>query len=118
MVSVRLTVISHENTHDACGHRHTGRNSDPISPVNRVFGTGRQGLAPPAPAARLCRRLEGLPAAASITGFPGDCTCPAVPREGPRAGSTHINSKYITGFHRFDVNGTDSWVFLLTSTRP
>jgi len=26
---------------------------------------------------------KGRPAAASITGFPGNRTCPAVPREGP-----------------------------------
>jgi hypothetical protein len=35
--------------------------------------------------------------------------CPA---RGPEAGSTHINSQYVTGFHRSGVNGTESCRFL------
>jgi len=38
-----------------------------------------------------CRRPKGRPAAASITGFPGNRTCPAIHREGPDTGRPHKN---------------------------
>jgi len=43
----------------------------------------KMGADAPYPIYDKCRRPEGCPAAALISGFPGTGNCPAVPREGP-----------------------------------
>jgi hypothetical protein len=50
---------------------------------------------------------KGACAAASITGFLGNRTCPAVPVRGPEAGSTHT-----CDFHGSGVNSLGSCPFL------
>ena len=55
----------------------------------------------PTPFCDGCRRPEGRPAAASITGFLGDRTCPA---RGPDAGKPHKN---VINFLQFSWSGCE-----------